>query len=384
MAKNKKNLPSNPGKLVTGKWLTKKKIIAASVVGAVVVAAIILATVLAFNWISPIESTEEEARVVGTVGNFEVRYEELRYVTLLHKASLDVEIGKYDELDEIGKAEYEEKLNERVMADIKNNYVILSLCERYGINTDSYSASSYVNDGIKNVVKTDFDGSVAKYKEWLAENNITDSVLRLLFKVEFLEGELLDYIDENDMGIEYGEQNLTEFIEYVMESEDWVRTVHVFYPRKLDNTDWYSEEYLASYNGFTMAQAARDAVVGSSWKEEVRADAMYSEIGRAPMIEGISTTGNGAYFTVGQMGDEYETAAFALDEYGVSDVVETEDGYYVIMRLPKQEDDVKAQAETLLSYYRYAVLKEQMDAEEGSLTFEGNEYFDSFELIDVK
>ena len=86
MAKNKKNLPQNPGAIVTGKWLTKKKIIAASVVGIVLVAAIILALVLAFNWIRPIESTEEEARVVGTVGDFEVRYEELRYITLLHKA----------------------------------------------------------------------------------------------------------------------------------------------------------------------------------------------------------------------------------------------------------------------------------------------------------
>ena len=110
----------------------------------------------------------------------------------------------------------------------------------------------------------------------------------------------------------------------------------------------------------------------------------FFSVGRAPIVWGISTTGNGSYFTYGQMGDEYESAAFALDEYGVSDVVETEDGYFVIMRLPKEEEDVKAQVETLLSYYRYAVLKELMDAEEEALAFAGNEYFDSFELIDVK
>ena len=384
MAKNERNIPQKPGALVTGKWWTKKKIIAASVVGVVVIAAIIFAAVMMFNRIAPIESTDEEARVVGTVGGFEVRYEELRYITLLHKASLDAELGKYDSLDESGKAEYEEKLNERVMADIENNYVILSLCEKYGIKTDSYAARKYVDDSIKNVVKTDFDGSVEKYKDWLEENNITDSVLRLLFKVEFLEGELLDYVDENGMGIEYDEQSLPQFIEYVMDSEDWIRTVHIFYPRKLTNTDWYSEEYLASYNGLAMAQTARDNVVSSSWKDEERVDPMYSEIGRAPMIQGISTTGNGSYFTWGQMGDEYESAAFALDEYGVSEVVEAEDGYFVIMRLQKEESDVKAQVEILLSYYRYAVLKEQMDAEEELLSFEGNEYFGSFELVDVK
>ena len=385
MAKNKKDLPRKPGAIVSGKWFTKKKIIAASIVGVVVIAAVILTLVLAFNWIRPIESTEEEARVVGTVGNFEVRYEELRYITLLHKASLDAELGKYDELDESGKAEYERILEERVMADIKNNYVILSLCEKYGIDTDSNAARSYVNDGIKSVVKKDFKGSVDKYKEFLKENDLTDSVLRLLFKVEFLEGELLDYVAKSNMGIEYGEQNLPEFIEYVMDSEYWIRTVHIYYPRKLPNPDeYYTEEYIAGYDANAMAQAARDRVVTSSWKDEDRMNAMYSEIGVAPMVEGISTTGNGSYFTYGQMGDEYETAAFALNEYGVSDVIETEDGYFVIMRLPKEEEDVKAQVETLLSYYRYAVLKDLMDAEEEALAFAGNEYFDSFELIDVK
>lgn len=375
MAKNKKRLPQQPGEIVSGKWLTKKKIIAASVVGVVVVAAIILAVVLAFNWIRPIESTEEEARVVGTVGGFEVRYEELRYITLLHRASLDSEMGKYDELDAEGKAEYERILEERVMADVENNYVILSLCEKYGINADSNAAKSYVNDSIKNVVKTDFGGSVDKYKEWLKKNNITDSVLRLLFKVEYLEGELLQYVAENNMGIEYDEQSLPEFIDYVMNSEDWARTVHVYYPHQWDAVE--------DYNGFERAKEAA-LNVAQIWQEGARRDAMYSEIGRAPLIQGISTTGNGSYFTYGQMGDKYEAAAFALDEYEVSDVIETEDGYFVIMRLPKEENDVKAQVETLLSYYRYAVLKEQMDAEKEVLSFAGNEYFDSLELIDVK
>lgn len=375
MAKNKKRLPQQPGEIVSGKWLTKKKIIAASVVGVVVVAAIILAVVLAFNWIRPIESTEEEARAVGTVGGFEVRYEELRYITLLHRASLDSEMGKYDELDAEGKAEYERILEERVMADVENNYVILSLCEKYGINADSNAAKSYVNDSIKNVVKTDFGGSVDKYKEWLKKNNITDSVLRLLFKVEYLEGELLQYVAENNMGIEYDEQSLPEFIDYVMDSEDWARTVHVYYPHQWDAVE--------DYNGFERAKEAA-LNVAQIWQEGARRDAMYSEIGRAPMIQGISTTGNGSYFTYGQMGDKYEAAAFALDEYEVSDVIETEDGYFVIMRLPKEEDDVKAQVETLLSYYRYAVLKEQMDAEKEVLSFAGNQYFDSLELIDVK
>ncbi len=375
MALNKNKLPAAGNAAEKKRWWTKKKIIAASLIGVAVIATAVVVGVILATSVRPIPSTEEEARVVGEVGGYEVRYEELRYITLMHRESLDAELGEYEKLDEKERSEYETLLEARVMEDVKKNYVILSLCDKYGIKTDASAVKSHVNDEMKTYVKDDFGGSMSKYKEWLKENNLTDSFIRFNFKINFLESELLKHFIANKIDIEYDGQSVNEFIEYVMSSEDWARTVHAYYPKKSDVID--------TSNSKTRAENARDTVLAVA-RDADRYDAMRREIGKAPFVAGFSTTGNGLYFTYGQMGEEYESASFSLELYGVSDVIETEDGYYVIMRLPLDEDDVKAQVDTLLVQYQYASLKGQMDVEREKLSFVGNDYFGSISLIGIE
>ena len=71
------------------KWWTKKKIIIVSVIGAVVLATLIGAIAVISTSVFPIRSSKEELRAVGTVGEYEVKYEELRFLTLMHKEDLD-------------------------------------------------------------------------------------------------------------------------------------------------------------------------------------------------------------------------------------------------------------------------------------------------------
>jgi hypothetical protein len=66
------------------------------------------------------------------------------------------------------------------------------------------------------------------------------------------------------------------------------------------------------------------------------------------------TTADGYYFAEGQMEEVYEAATFALPYYGVSDVVETYSGYYVIVRLPLDEDYVDKKLTTLIEDFRTA------------------------------
>lgn len=49
---------------------------------------------------------------------------------------------------------------------------------------------------------------------------------------------------------------------------------------------------------------------------------------------------NGYCFTSGTMVEEYDTASRELEEYEVSDVVESQHGYHVIMRLPTKSTDL--------------------------------------------
>lgn len=380
MAK-KTNKAKNTKAIVPQKtrWTKKKKIAATILITAAASFVIFIGIMIALNVnaVRPIKSTEEEARVVGEIAGYEVRYEELRYVTLLHRASLDSKYGKYSTLDDATKKIYEEELRERVLRDIENNYVILSLCKDYKIDADSKKVKDHVQNTIESIVEDDHGGSMDNYKAWLKKNNQTDAFLRLTVKTVHLESLLYDHFVKNKIGIEFNEDNADKFTKYVMdnEGESWIRTIHLFYPKQSD--------YYDVSKSLSSAQDALEKLRGEADGEE-RLSLMMSLIGGAPFVNGYSTIENGFYFTVGAMGEDYENAAFALDAYGVSEIVDAEEGYYVIMRVPMEENHVKRQTNELLTQYRYASLKRKMDEKREKISFKGNDYFNGLNLIDIK
>ena len=416
MSKNTSNLPA--GNAEKKKWWTKRKMIAAIVIGVALIGAAVAIPIMVANSVRPLPSTKEESRVVGTVGDYEVKYEELRFLTVMHRTSLDRELGKYEELDAEARETYERELEARVMSDITKNYAVLSLCDQYGIDTDSKDVRSEVKNGMKDYVRDSFGGSMKDYKAWLAANGVTDSVMRFNYKINVLENVLLNYFVENGIDIDYDGRNVNEFIDYVMEGEDWARTIHVFYPESHPyTTEEAKEAFIAQqltqgslsdaafkdmkdawkvqlteqadrYNGKGAEAYAKETAdaLSLAYNDEERYSAIKKEIGKAPYVSGFSmdSSVSGIYFTYGQMGESYEGAAFGLSAYGTSEAIKTEDGYYVIMRLPLEEEDVRDQLDTLLVQYQYAAMKKHVDAKNAALSFTGNEYFESLALTDVK
>ena len=60
-----------------------------------------------------------------------------------------------------------------------------------------------------------------------------------------------------------------------------------------------------------------------------------------------------------------------MDIYGASEIIELDAGYYIIMRLPLDKEDVQKRVDDLLGQYQYASLKRQLDAQDGKIAFEG-------------
>ena len=81
--------------------------------------------------------------------------------------------------------------------------------------------------------------------------------------------------------------------------------------------------------------------------------------------EDFSMPSEGYYFTRGEMIDEFETAAFSLADGEVGDVVESADGFHILLRLPKEGDYITAHFEELKSQYQnahfYAMIDERAD-----------------------
>ena len=200
----------------------------------------------------------------------------------------------------------------------------------------------------------------------------------MTYKTYYLENELYAYFVENKIDIEYDETTRNGLVNHILASEEWIRTIHIFYPKT-------QPVGVSTYNAANAKSYAMEdiAKLNAIAKGEQRYDAMMPMIGKSPMVDGFSTIGNGFYITHGQMGEAYESAAFALEIYGVSDVVETEDGFFVIMKAPKEEAHVREHADDLLNQYRYAALKSHMDAKAEEIAFAGNDYFISISLVEI-
>lgn len=72
---------------------------------------------------------------------------------------------------------------------------------------------------------------------------------------------------------------------------------------------------------------------------------------------GLSIFPDGYTFTTGEMYAEFEAAAFALEEYQVSEIVESQAGYHILMRLPTTKDssvDLDYQTGTYYTILAYA------------------------------
>jgi hypothetical protein len=207
-----------------------------------------------------------------------------------------------------------------------------------------------------------------------------------MYSVDYLESRLLDHFIKNSINIEYDENTLGAFADHIMESDEWGKAIYAYYPKSSVTAVHDGQSYVV-WDAERSLPAATDAAESLAAIESDSERFNYmtkTVIGKAPMVQGYTITGTGVYFTVGQMGEEFESAVFGLELYGTSGVIELDTGYYVVMRLPLEEDEVKKQAAELLTHYQYGALKKSEDAKETEISFVGNEYFYSLSLIDIE
>ena len=359
---------------------TKKKIIALSLLAAGLVSLIVFGVcVVAFDIgpVVPIKSSEEDSRIVGKVGKYEVKYQEIKYLAIATSYELDEKYGEYKTLPADRKALYDEELRATVCEKVKDNYVVLAMCEQYGIDPYSNKVDKLVNEDIKSLV--DEIGGKKKYKKWLADNSITDEVVRFAYRVDHLESILVTELERAGK-FEYVVPT-PEFLDFVMDSETFIKVIHAYYPKDMD-----------FYKGFedpikSPKLRAEDALVrldAAGNDDDDRLSAMKTVIGTAPFVQGYSVTGFDYYITPGQMHEDYDEAAFALELYEYSEIIELEEGYYILMRVPKEPDEISIIADDLVINYKYATLYALEDEIGAEMDFVGNELFESLKLAEIK
>ena len=304
---------------------------------------------------------------VGTVGAYEVYYEELRWMTMQYKelmaASYGVDIWENKETAE----KYRAELESAVFSNIISNYAVLTLCDDDMLTLNGEKLIDINSEEVKEIIDSYVEstiedaGSKAAYNEALKENHLTESLYRFISGVDICESILFNYycslaiIDDSDEAA----------IDYIY--ENFIRTVHIYIQNDKDDDIEANR---------ALAEAVRLKLLGGEDINELVNN--YSE-------DRYMASADGYYFTNGQYSEAYENAAFALEVGEISPVVETYSGFYVIQRLGLDGAYIGAHFDTdLKDQYLLAVFNKEIDACKETLSFTLNDFGKSIDLVEMK
>lgn len=372
MASNKKKSLTPPKQKMSKK--TKRIIVVTAV--AVMALLLVAGTLLVLFQNGIIGNSEKykklaaDRKTVATCNGFEIPYEELRFVTDFYKKSLAHAYGEGIWDDPATAEKHRKELETLVMDHLNENYLILSACRVLSIQTDTQDQKDYVNNEIAKL-KKEFGGDQKEMDKWIAENGMTESYLRFSIGIEYLHSAI--YYTLRDAGwYEYNTDNIDAFMDFVASSETYARTLHVFVENDEGEDVEANRQRAQSMCDYLMAEPdaeAKEALIRQYIGSSNNEDLMISE--------------HGYYFTYGEMEKAYEEATFALSIGEVSPVVETADGFYVIMRLEPQMPYIMLNAQTLLSYYQSAAMGAYIEKFDADCKVELNEYGKSLDLLSL-
>ncbi len=308
-----------------------------------------------------------ELRSVGTVGEYDVPYEELYFLANSYKASLEGKYGEYATLDADAKAVFDSELKELVYSNIITNYAILTLCKKEGLTLESDGIDERVDEYIGLIIESNFGGSKSDYKESMEMYYLTDHYVRFTSAVDLLYSDFLAKELEKSED-EISEESLSEIVK-----NEFARTWHIMIfndeGESVEANRAKAEEALSKLRDGSMTMYK---LIGSSYNEDLSITSL-----------------DGFYFAKGTRDKAYEDAAFALEVGGVSDVIElyyenpqgaVVSAFCILQRLEIDEAYVKQNFSSVRDEYVSSKISGMLDEVKKELLFEPNEYGASLDL----
>jgi hypothetical protein len=248
---------------------------------------------------------------------------------------------------------------------------LISLGYEYGIDVHEGDVAENVQIFMESLVENEFAGDRGAYIDSLDKSFMTDHYARSYFGIQ-------NYLANEIVLAMLGKGELETSDERVRErilSDDFVRTVHVIVSKT--NPAYTDEENKAHI-------AQLHAAITAKTDASERYHAFREAIGSKYNNDFNDLNGNGYYFARGEMEQFYEDAAFALqNDYDVSPVVESEDGYYIIMRLPKEESYIELNFQKLKEKSYFVTLNDKVSAKLAAMTLEMTPFGEGLDLTDL-
>ena len=191
-----------------------------------IVALLVAVLMLTLALVACKDEEDPKAPVIGyAAGGCEIRYDELRFVTMTQKAELAAKYGADIWAMPESAEQYRAELEAAVWDVLRNNYAVLAACQRFGISVDlieSEGVQASVEAAVQKAIK-ECGGELA-FEARLAATYMTEHFLRFSLAVTQLEDELR-YKLSGELGLI--ESDVNRFMEW-MRNGNAVYVQHVF------------------------------------------------------------------------------------------------------------------------------------------------------------
>ncbi len=304
-----------------------------------------------------IEPSEDDLRVVMTIDGYEITYDVYKYFFMKYKNEYDAGNDSVWSDPEVGE-KLREAHRETVLSTIKRLVAIQKLAKKADLSVNASVIEDLVDAEVRSFYES-VDSNLSKYKKELEKEYLTHHAFRYIKAVENLESRtymlseqcnIIDFSDESALAAIRGDQ--------------FVCVKHVFI--RLDEGDSKEENLRIAEDVLARAQAGEDF------------DKLIKEYSEDRDIRNLN---DGYYITHYQYVEEYEEAAFALSEGEISGIVETDSGYSIIKRYPKNDSYISEHFTDFKSYY--ALSQFHSAVEEMTEGLSAPVYGDVYSLISV-
>ena len=310
----------------------------------------------------------QDLKVVGSCAGYDVLYEELRYVTLTYKDMFEATYGEGIWDDPATAEQYRAELEETVFRVMLNNYAVLAACAAHAI-----TAEDLENDAIREAVDANIEEAIESYggekafAEALQNMYMTEHFLRFCLSVSQLENELkYAMIDINRI-----ENNVDKFMQWIEEGNG-VYVQHIYVRNDAGEDREQNRALAENVRAQILGGTDISKFVGSSVNDDLQNVSPYYVV-RDVYVEAL------------------ESAAMSLSRVGdVSQVVEVEDGYYVLVRMEESYGEsgenltLMSKVTSLLTSYQWAKVEAYVDTYKENLKIEWNEYGKSIDLLAIE
>ncbi|MBR0443622.1 MAG: peptidylprolyl isomerase, partial [Clostridia bacterium] len=280
--------------------------------------------------------------------------------TLAYRDELAARYGEYIWTDAALTEQYRPLLIEHVKESLKINAAIVDLCAEFNIDINSVDIQKAVQDEIDATVEA--LGGRAVYKKMIKEMYMTDRFIRYSYAADLCESLLCQTLVSAELIV--GSE--LDFVEYAMNDEVMCATYQIYIENDKGDSVEQNRQRAEEVRNLLLSGTDIKALIGSSYNEDVS----------APSIP--------YYFMRGEYEPSYEQAAFALDIGEVSEVIEGENGFYVIVRQELKQSQLVANLTELYQRYQYIEVEALLAEHRDAMTLEWTEYGEKIDLVTMK